>query len=140
LALEGNFNNYFTLYAPKAYERDALYVFTPDVMAAMVDYGQEYDIEIVDDELFIYSGNHFALDKQEFYKRILKIIDAIGSEVIAQTDYYTDERVGNRAANIIAPGGQRLKSGFNWLVVVLILIIVYFNIVQPILFRLIHNY
>lgn len=136
LALEGDFNNYFTLYAPKQYERDALYVFTPDVMAAMVDYGQEYDIEIVDDELFIYSGDHFSLDKPEFYERILKIIDAIGSEVIDQTDYYADERVGNRAANIVAPQGQRLKSGFNWLVAVVIVIIIYFNIIQPLIFRL----
>lgn len=33
LSLEGGFNDYFTLYAPKDYERDALYIFTPDLMA-----------------------------------------------------------------------------------------------------------
>lgn len=44
LKLEGDFNTYFTLYAPQAYERDALYVFTPDVMAAMIDHGKQYDI------------------------------------------------------------------------------------------------
>lgn len=46
LSLEGNFDNYFTLYAPKEYERDALYVFTPDVMATVIDLGSAYDMEV----------------------------------------------------------------------------------------------
>lgn len=136
LALEGDFNTYFTLYTPKQYERDALYVFTPDVMAAMIDHGKEYDIEIVDDELFIYSNKHFKLDQPEFYEHILAIIDTISKELISQTDYYADERIGSHAANIIAPGGQRLKSRFNWIIVAFMLIIFYFNIVQPIILRL----
>ena len=35
LSLEGDFDRYFTLYCPKEYERDALYVFTPDLMALL---------------------------------------------------------------------------------------------------------
>lgn len=117
LALEGDFNNYFTLYAPKQYERDVLYVLTPDVMMAMVKHGQNYDIEIVDDELFIYNHGHFPIDKPHFYHDTLAIIDKISSELIQQTDYYVDERIGNRTANVIAPHGQRLKQKFNWLAI-----------------------
>lgn len=135
LELEGDFSKYFTLYAPRQYERDALYVFTPDVMAAMIDYGQEYDMEIVDDELYIYGNQPFSLDKPEFYDRILKIINTIGSELISQTDYYADERIGNRTANIIAPEGQRLKTSFGWMMAVFIVILIYFNIIHPLLFR-----
>lgn len=135
LSLEGDFNNYFTLYAPRQYERDALYVFTPDVMLVMIDYGKEYDIEIVDDDLFIYSSHHFTLDKPDFYERILAITNTISSKLIDQTNYYADERTGNRAVDIIAPQGQRLKSSFNWLIVIIIAIIIYFNIIQPLLFR-----
>ncbi len=53
LSLEGTFNDHFTLYAPKEYERDALYVFTPDVMAAVLDMGTNYDIEIIDNTLLL---------------------------------------------------------------------------------------
>lgn len=139
LALEGDFNNYFTLYAPKQYERDAFYVFTPDVMAAMVDHGREYDIEIVDDELFIYGSKHFKLDQPQFYEHMLAIINAIGSKLLDQTDYYADERIGNRTANIVAPEGQRLKSGFNWMIVVIIAAMVYLYVIQPMLLQLIRS-
>lgn len=135
LSLEGNFDTFFTLYAPKQYERDALYVFTPDVMTAMIDYGKEYDIEIVDDDLYIYSGSHLKLDQPEFYERILSIVNTISSELLQQSDYYADERVGDRTANIVADEGRRLKSGFNWFIVVVIILIIYFNIIQPLFFR-----
>jgi len=43
--------------------------------------------------------------------RIFTIIRTVGAKVDARTDRYADERVGNRAANIVAPGGARLKHG-----------------------------
>src|SRR5690606_7535742 len=48
LSLEGDFDRYFTLYCPKEYERDALYVFTPDLMALLIDEAAPYDVEVVD--------------------------------------------------------------------------------------------
>lgn len=55
LSLEGDFNRYFTLYCPQGYERDALYLFTPDIMARFVDSAAQLDVEIVDDWLFLYT-------------------------------------------------------------------------------------
>ncbi len=135
LSLEGDFDKYFTLYVPKQYERDALYVFTPDVMAAMIDHGKHYDIEIVDDELYIYVNSHFQLNTPETYNRMLAITNAISSELVSQTDYYADERIGDRSVNMVAGGGRRLKSGFNWLMVVVVALVIYFNIIHPLLFR-----
>ncbi len=117
LSLEGEFDKHFTLHVPRQYERDALYVFTPDVMAALIDHGKEYNIEIVGDELYIYGNKHFPLDKPEFYEHTLAIINAIKGELLGQTDYYSDERVGNREMNMVADAGWRLKSGFNWNIV-----------------------
>lgn len=37
LSLEGDFDRHVTLYCPREYERDALDVFTPDLMARLVD-------------------------------------------------------------------------------------------------------
>ncbi|MCC2028396.1 hypothetical protein KEC56_02445 [Microbacterium sp. YMB-B2] len=55
LSLEGDFDQYFTLYCPQGYERDALYLFTPDIMARFIDSAAQLDVEIVDDWLFLYT-------------------------------------------------------------------------------------
>ena len=60
LALEGNFNEYFDLYCPSGYERDALYLFTPDIMARFIDNAAALDVEIVDDWVFFYSKRQFS--------------------------------------------------------------------------------
>ncbi|MEV7610546.1 hypothetical protein AB0N61_13780 [Microbacterium sp. NPDC089320] len=55
LSLEGDFDRYFSLYCPSGYEVDALYLFTPDVMARFIDHAAQLDVEIVDDWLFLYA-------------------------------------------------------------------------------------
>lgn len=122
LQLEGDFNNYFTLYAPKKYERDALYVFTPDVMAAVIDAGRAFDIEVVDDNLFLYSSEHQNLHSQEYLTMILGVIDRISTEIHDQTDYYADERVGDRAVNLIAEPGRRLTSNVSVVAIVIFVV------------------
>lgn len=111
LKLEGDFNDYFTLYAPKRYKRDALYVFTPDVMAAVIDTGKSYDMEVVDDDLMLYSAYPVKLDSVDTLKALLKVIDTISHELRSQTDYYADERIADRDANVVAGSGRRLKPG-----------------------------
>lgn len=130
LALEGDFNEHFTLYAPKQYEPDALYVFTPDVMARLIDSGSSYDMEVIDDELFMYKSGRINLASETDLKAVLAIVDAIGKDLREQTDYYADERVGDRTRNIVAPQGARLKHGINWAVVVIIIAIVFFQLVE----------
>jgi hypothetical protein len=127
LALEGDFNDHFTLYAPKQYERDALYVFTPDVMARLIDSGNGFDMEVIDDELYIYRANRFDLGSEAELRTLLGIISAIGTELKDQTDYYADERVGDRTQNIVAAPGARLKHGVNWVMVAVIVIVVLFQ-------------
>ncbi|PWC06826.1 hypothetical protein [Mycetocola zhujimingii] len=56
LSLEGDFDEHFTLYCPEGYEQDALYLFTPDVMAELIDRVHGFDVEIVDDWLFLESS------------------------------------------------------------------------------------
>lgn len=89
LKLEGDFNNHFTLYAPAQYHTDALYVFTPDVMAALIDAGKNYDIEIVDDELYVYADSNTDLSRPEQLQPFLKVVEAIAPELRDQTKRYT---------------------------------------------------
>ena len=111
LSLEGDFDEYFTLYCPKEYERDALYVFTPDLMALLIDEAAPFDVEIIDDWMFVYSSMPFRTGDANVYARLFRIIDTVGAKTLTQTDRYVDERVGDFAANYVAPQGQRLKKG-----------------------------
>ncbi|SJN20138.1 hypothetical protein FM104_02550 [Microbacterium esteraromaticum] len=54
LSLDGDFDQYFQLYCPDGYEPDALYLFTPDIMARFIDHAAQLDVEIVDDWMFLY--------------------------------------------------------------------------------------
>lgn len=113
LSLEGDFDKYFTLYAPVEYRRDALYIFTPDVMAAMIDSVQSYDCEVIDDSFYIYSDVSLKIDDSQQLKEIINIIRQLKPELTDQSDYYADERINDRALNIVAEPGARLKSGLS---------------------------
>ena len=109
--LPAYFDKYFTLYCPQQYERDALYVFTPDLMALLIDNAAPFDVEIVDDWMFVYSARPFNSADPAVYQRLFQIVDTVGKKTLSQTDRYVDERIGSFAANIVAPQGQRLKRG-----------------------------
>jgi hypothetical protein len=111
LSLEGDFDKHFTLYCPKEYEQDALYVFTPDLMALLIDDVGSFDVEIVDDWMFIYSPHQFAPLDAGNYARLFNIVQTVGTKTVSQTANYHDDRVGSATANIVAPQGQRLRHG-----------------------------
>ena len=117
LQLEGDFNKHFTLYAPKEYERDALYVFTPDLMGLLIDEANQFDVEVIDDQLYVY-GKEFDLSDQASWRRVFAIISTVGAKTISQTDYYADEQVGDRKIDAVASGGRRLRRGIPWVPVV----------------------
>jgi hypothetical protein len=123
LSLEGDFDQYFTLYCPKAYERDALYVFTPDLMALLIDNAAPFDVEIVDDWMFVYSSSAFPVAQPAVYQRLLRIVETIGTKTLTQTDRYQDDRAAAPfAANIVAPEGTRLKRGVSVGAIILIVV------------------
>ncbi|UYN84574.1 MAG: hypothetical protein KIT89_05185 [Microcella sp.] len=124
LSLEGDFDRYFTLYCPKQYERDALYVFTPDLMALLIDEAAPFDVEIIDRWLFVYAARPFPLADPATYQRLLRIVSTVGAKTLSQTDRYVDERIGVFSANIVAPAGQRLKGSVRWAGIIVIGVIV----------------
>lgn len=118
LSLEGDFDKYFTLYAPKEYKTDALYVFTPDIMAIMIDHLRDYDVEIVDNMMYLYSNKKFSLTDPKRLEQLIKISINIYDKLQRRTDYYADSRVGDRAADTVADAGRRLKNGTpTWMIV-----------------------
>lgn len=134
LRLEGDFNDYFDLYAPKEYERDALYVFTPDVMQAMIEGGRKYDMEIIDDELYMYSPAPIALNKEDSLRQILSAVATIASELRDQTRRYSDERVEPAQAHrYVAQEGRRLKKGVNWILLAIVAGVIGFYMISGLL-------
>ncbi|MGB3911404.1 MAG: hypothetical protein WBL06_13115 [Pseudolysinimonas sp.] len=123
LSLEGDFDQYFTLYCPKEYERDALYVFTPDLMALLIDNASPFDVEIVDAWMFVYSATPFPAAQPAVYQRLLRIVETVGAKTLTQTDRYQDDRAAAPfAANIVAPQGTRLKRRVSVGAIILIVV------------------
>jgi hypothetical protein len=111
LSLEGDFDQHFTLYAPQGYERDALYIMTPDLMALLIDETGDLDVEVVDDMLFVYATAPFDTRSAAVWERIGRIRDVVGAKAIRQTDYYRDDRQAGNAASPIGVQGHRLRLG-----------------------------
>lgn len=123
LSLEGDFDKHFTLHCPNGYERDALYVFTPDLMALLIDETGDLDVEIVDDRLFAYANKPFDLDDAAVWQRLERIREVVGAKALRQTGRYADDRLTQGAAavagdaaaqvpNVVGEDGRRLQQGF----------------------------
>lgn len=113
LSLEGDFDKYFTLYAPKEYKCDALYVFTSDLMALLIDKSSQFDAEIVDNKLYFYSKGGFDLSDKQLFERLIAMINIVSSKTFKTTGRYKDEKAGSdTSGDVIASEGRRLRQKF----------------------------
>jgi hypothetical protein len=55
ITLEGDFNKYFHLYAPKAFDVEIRVIFQPDLMMELIEKYQSYRIEIASSRLYVVS-------------------------------------------------------------------------------------
>lgn len=132
LSLEGDFDRYFSLYCPAGYERDALYLFTPDIMARFIDHAAALDVEIVDDWLFLYAKRDFSTLDPATWAWLFSVVGAL-LDKFAQWARWRDERLRADAASPlpfaapaaalrpppgVAAPGRRLKRGVPWATVI----------------------
>lgn len=101
LSLEGDFDRFFSLYCPAGYERDALYLFTPDIMARFIDNAAALDVEIVDDWLFLYAKRDFSTLDPATWAWLFSAVGAL-LDKLAQWARWRDERLRAGAANPVA--------------------------------------
>ena len=102
LGLEGDFDRYFSLYCPAGYERDALYLFTPDIMARFVDNAAALDVEIVDDWLFLYGKRPFSTLDPATWAWLFSVVAAL-LDKLAQWGRWRDDRLAGAASAPSAP-------------------------------------
>ncbi len=100
LSLEGDFDRHFSLYCPQGYEADALYLFTPDIMARFIDNAAALDVEIVDDWLFLYVKRDFSTLDPATWAWLFGSVGAL-LDKLAQWARWRDDRLSRDAA---APG------------------------------------
>jgi hypothetical protein len=120
-SLEGDFGKYFRLYAPVGYERDALYIFTPDLMAVLIDEASDFDIEFVDNQVYLYTPRPFTMIDPDTYRRLVTVVDAVVGKALRQTRAYSDERT---TGNFVAARGARLGRGVTLAMIVGFVILV----------------
>jgi hypothetical protein len=101
LSLEGDFDEHFTLWCPEGYERDALYLFTPDVMARLIDRVRDLDVEIIDDWLFLTSSRDLVTLDPEAWRGLIDATSALG-EKVDRWERWRDDRV-EQAPDAVGP-------------------------------------
>ena len=90
LSLGGEFDDKFTLYAPSDYGRDAFYIFAPDLMALFIDRLGTFDVEIIDDTMFVY-GSRFDLLDPRTYEWLVEVVDTVVARTVRRTERYRDD-------------------------------------------------
>lgn len=131
LQLEGDFNKYFTVYVPEGYERDILYFLTPELMQFLVEYGTQYDYEIIGDELLIY-GSIQGIKPQNFMSTLqqrMQLASKVYAQLVDNIRLYNDHRVANDpqgSPQQIAVQGQVLKRRKTGQIVTVVVTLIFF--------------
>lgn len=131
VSLEGDFDKYFTLYAPEGYQSDARYIFTPDIMALLMNNNQDNDAEIVDDILYIYYGKVQWLD-ETFWENVEKVVESVGAKTKLKSTRYKDDKYipvldGKQG---VSTTGLRLKTSASIFGVVIFIAFVLFEMLK----------
>lgn len=85
LELEGDFQNYFNFYTAAGQHIEALRLATPEVMQAMVDHAQPFDLEIRDNHMYVHSPLKHFFDPL-WITRSLTTAQRIASEIDTRGD------------------------------------------------------
>lgn len=108
LSLEGDFDRTFTLYCPRGYETDALYIFTPDLMALLIDLAGDCEVELLGQDLILYSRRPWRLWQPRRFAALVALVTVIGAKARRQTQRYEDVR--RDVDQAIAAPGRRLRA------------------------------
>ncbi|WP_449277512.1 hypothetical protein [Leucobacter sp. GX24907] len=78
---------------PAGYERDALFVFTSDVMAALADHADAYSVEVVDDTVVFFAPGVADFASADAWTSIAALLEHAVPRLVTRGSRYRDERV-----------------------------------------------
>lgn len=110
MELEGDFAQYFTVYAPAGYEASALNILAPDIMLKLMQFGVKCDIEIIDDRLYFYWP--FLANKRSEFEELFETTQAIVTatdDKLVRSDIYKQPEHKMQVA-----AGVRIQKGHSW--------------------------
>lgn len=107
-SLEGNFNDFFTVYSPNTYDVDVRVVLTPDVMATLIDKAAGYNVEFIDHYAILFTKSVPDGDLK-FIERLLTSAVSVSNEIQLQAKHYSDARINPGQVGEVAGQGRRLK-------------------------------
>lgn len=93
LALEGDFDRWFKVYAPAGYGRDALFLLTPDVMAALVDHAHLFSVEAVGDRVVFFRPGAADFSEPGPWNAVARVIGGAMEPLRRNALRYRDRRI-----------------------------------------------
>jgi hypothetical protein len=99
IELESNeFNRYFHLYVPKGYQVEALSILTPDVMAQLIDKSSLYDVEFINNRVYIYCKS--LVNTRAKLQALHELADTIVNELAGKLDRFKSAPPAQSAAPV----------------------------------------
>lgn len=110
IALEGDFHEYFSLYAPDTYGVSALTIIAPDAMEALMRHAALCDIEIIDNRLYLYWPllPRYRKNYEDMFTTTQEILKEIGAK-LSRGDIFAHESQA-RVHSASQTKGVRLKQ------------------------------
>jgi len=130
--LEGDFDRSFAVYAPDGYGVDARYLLTPDFMARLVDNASAYDLEFVDDTLYVYSATVWDLENPATWLWARHFAETVGVPALRRTARFADDR-STEPGTTVAPAGRRLRVAVPLVAALITAAWITFNVVRVVL-------
>lgn len=98
IPLPTEFEKSFSLSAPKEYEIEALEIFTPDVLASLLDNKFNHDVEFINQEMLIFSDGwiNTAEELAKEFKRALELEDLLDEKL----DKFKMEIIGDMPTSL----------------------------------------
>ncbi|MGG7508290.1 hypothetical protein [Plantibacter sp. YIM 135249] len=93
ISLEGRFDAHFRTYTPSGYGKEALYVLTPDVMVALIDEADRFNVEIIDDRLVFFTSGAADFSTPEPWRSAHAVLTRVVPRILLKADRYLDERI-----------------------------------------------
>lgn len=106
-----------TAYSTPEYRLEALYVLTPDVMAALIDHASGFNVEIVDNTLVFFTPIAADFATPETWNTVSGILTHVAPPVLAKADRYLDERVpGQEIPRVLTKiAAERANPRVRWI-------------------------
>lgn len=110
LSLEGDADQTFRLLCEPGAERDALYLFSPDILALFIDHWENWDAELVDGHLQLWNRTEMDPNEPAFWRQLGRFLTAFEAKS-GQWERWRTDPASRRAARQQPVTSRRWEGG-----------------------------